>query len=41
MDVQMKHRLTGVRSDVEDGTVSILNAALTGDVGSREMAAAN
>src|ERR1700727_4096061 len=39
--VQMKHRLSRAGSHVEDGAVSLFDVALAGNLGGREMAAAD
>ena len=41
MDVQVKDRLSGAGTDVEDGAVSLLDLALAGYLGGGEMAAAD
>src|SRR5580698_163063 len=41
MHMQVEDGLTGSRTDVEHGAVAILNAALAGNIGGDQMAAAN
>src|ERR1700738_3952236 len=41
MDVKVEDGLSGAGADVEDGTVSLLDVALGGDVGGSEVAAAD
>jgi hypothetical protein len=40
VDVQVKHRLSGARTYVQNCSVSLLDLALAGDFGSRKMASA-
>jgi hypothetical protein len=40
MNMQMKHRLSGTRADVDHGAVSVLNPALASDLRGHQVAAA-
>jgi hypothetical protein len=41
VDVEVEDGLSGTRTDVEDGTISLLDVALAGDLGGGEMAPAD
>src|SRR5437588_6657036 len=41
MHMQMEHRLSRTRADVEDGAVSLLDVALAGDFGGGEVTASD